>query len=442
MKLFSHILIPAMLLALALPAFAKRSLVPDSLVCPEYRVGEITFRMQRVEGGAFVMGATNDQYDEHTTTDKPAHTVVLSPFYIAQTEVTNELWHAVMPERRIVEGWMDPTQPITYISWDDAQLFIQRLDSITGMPFRLPTEAEWEFAARGGNESKSFRFAGSDMADLVAWHTGNAGFKKHEVMKKQPNELGIYDMTGNVSEWCQDWFGEYYYGTEPNPKGPEQGDKRIVRGGSFDNCADNIHLSCRQYYAPDEANNCIGFRLALTLPNDPVILAEQAKAAKEAKKKELTRNVKVDGVRIKFLYVPADQPYYIAETNITQTQWAKVMGKGEKGSQEATGMTRAERNRFLQRCARKSGTALAIATPEQIKEAEELGVISPIKNERKKKSWEKDAASIQAHRKRVKRAQVFADLVGVKLKTTSDPVLRSLESGYDETQPLRLIIRL
>lgn len=438
MKQLQYIILAA---ALLLPAstWAKKSLVPDSLLCPEFHVGDVSFRMQRVEGGAFVMGSTPDQYDEHTITDKPAHTVVLSPFYIATTEVTNALWHAVMPERRIVEGWMDPTQPITYISWEDAQIFLQRLDSLTGMPFRLPTEAEWEFAARGGNKARGLRFAGSDIADNVAWHTGNAGFKKHRVGQKSANELGLYDMTGNVSEWCADWFGQYYLGTEPDPKGPETGEKKIVRGGSYDNCADNIHLSCRQYYLPDETNNCIGFRIAFTLPDDPVIKAQKEL---EAKKKDLTRTVKVDGQRLKFLYVPADKPYYIAETNVSMTLWAKVMGKGKKGSSDATGMTQAERNRFLQRCARKSGAALAIATDEQINVARELQVISAVEDQRKRKSWEKDNVSIQKHRKHVKRAQVFADLVGVKLKTTNDPVLRSLETGYDENQPLRLIIRL
>ena len=416
--------------------FAKKTVIPDSLQNPVFQIGDISFRMRRVEGGAFVMGATPDQYDEHTISDKPAHTVVLSPFYIAETEVTNALWRAVMPDRRFVEDWYDPTQPITYITWNDAQLFLHRLDSLTGMPFRLPTEAEWEFAARGGMKSKGYRFAGSDLADSVAWHTGNAGFKKHQVMKKQPNELGLYDMTGNVSEWCQDFFGQYYYGTEPNPKGPAEGEKRIVRGGSYDNCADNIHISCRQYFLPDEANNCIGFRMAFTLPNDPMIKPLTAEP-------ELTRYIKVEGKRIKFLYVPAEKPYYISETNVSQSLWTNVMGKGERGSADATGMTKAERNRFLQRCARQSGASLAIATDEQIKEAERLEVVKPIKPKaRKPKSWEKDNASIQKHRKRVKNAQVFADLVGLKLRTTDDPVLKTLESGYDESQPLRLIIRL
>ena len=419
--------------------FARKSVVPDSLLSLSFQVGDASFRLQRVEGGAFVMGATHDQYDEHTITDKPAHTVVLSPFYMAETEVTNELWHIVMPERRIVEGWMNPQQPITYVTWDDAQLFLQRLDSLTGMPFRLPTEAEWEYAARGGNQSKGYRFAGGDIADKVAWYTTNAGFKKHQVAQMLPNELGLYDMTGNVSEWCQDWFGQYYYGTEPNPKGPETGEKRIVRGGSYDNCADNIHISCRQYFLPDEANNCIGFRVALSLPDDPVQVLEQAR---ETKKKELTRTIRVEGQRLKFLYVPAEQPYYIAETNVSQTLWTKVMGQGKKGSDDATGMTRAERNRFLQRCARQSGAALAIASDEQLREAEQLQVIRQVQDNRPKKSWEKDAASAQAHRKRVKKAQVFADLVGVKLRNIDDPVLRSLESGYDATQPMRLIIRL
>lgn len=424
--------------AMLLPAevFAKKPVVPDSLQSPVFWVGDVSFKMRRVEGGAFVMGATPDQHDEHTISDKPAHTVVLSPFYMAETEVTNALWRAVMPDRRFVEEWYDPTQPITYVTWEDAQLFVHRLDSLTGTPFRLPTEAEWEYAARGGSKSKGFRFAGSDLCDTVAWNTANAGFKKHQVMKKQPNELGLYDMTGNVSEWCQDWFGQYYYGTEPNPQGPEEGEKRIVRGGSYDNCADNIHLSCRQYFLPDEANNTIGLRVAFTLPNDPMMKPLTAEP-------ELTRYIKVEGKRIKFLYVPAEQPYYIAETNVSQSLWTNVMGKGDRGSVDATGMSKADRNRFLQRCARQSGASLAIATEEQIKEAEHLEVIKHIEPKaRKPKSWEKDNASIQKHRKRVKNAQVFADLIGLKLQATNDPVLQTLEKGYDESQPLRLIIKL
>lgn len=433
-----HKLIFLLLFATVLPVgvLAKRNIVPDSLQRIEYLIDTVHFRMVRVEGGAFVMGATPDQHDEHTISDKPAHTVVLSPFYIAETEVTNALWHAVMPEKRFVEGWMNPMQPITYISWNDAQLFLHRLDSLTGMPFRLPTEAEWEYAARGGAKSKGYRFAGSDLCDTVAWNTANAGFKKHLVKSKLPNELGLYDMTGNVSEWCQDWFGQYYYGTEPNPKGPAEGDKRVVRGGSYDNCADNIHLSCRQYYLPDEANNCIGLRVAFTLPNDPMDKPVQAEP-------ELTRYVKAGGKRIKFLYVPAEKPYYIMETNVSANLWRAVMDKGDRGSQDATGMSKAERNRFLQRCARQSGESLAIATEEQLKQAEQLGVVKIIQpKKRKPKSWEKNEATVNAHRKRVKNAQVFADLIGVRLRTTEDPVLKTLEKGYDESQPLRLIIRL
>ena len=433
-----HKLIFLLLFATVLPVgvLAKRNIVPDSLQRIEYLIDTVHFRMVRVEGGAFVMGATPDQHDEHTISDKPAHTVVLSPFYIAETEVTNALWHAVMPEKRFVEGWMNPMQPITYISWNDAQLFLHRLDSLTGMPFRLPTEAEWEYAARGGAKSKGYRFAGSDLCDTVAWNTANAGFKKHLVKSKLPNELGLYDMTGNVSEWCHDWFGQYYYGTEPNPKGPAEGDKRVVRGGSYDNCADNIHLSCRQYYLPDEANNCIGLRVAFTLPNDPMDKPVQAEP-------ELTRYVKAGGKRIKFLYVPAEKPYYIMETNVSANLWRAVMDKGDRGSQDATGMSKAERNRFLQRCARQSGESLAIATEEQLKQAEQLGVVKIIQpKKRKPKSWEKNEATVNAHRKRVKNAQVFADLIGVRLRTTEDPVLKTLEKGYDESQPLRLIIRL
>jgi formylglycine-generating enzyme required for sulfatase activity len=212
----------------------------DSLQVLQFQVEGVVFEMRRIEGGLFVMGGTAEQHQEVISTDLPTHTVSLDAYYIASTEVTVALWKVLMPEWYIPDDWNTANHPITNITWYDCQEFIRRLDSITGLPFRLPTEAEWEFAARGGNASKGYRFAGSNKIEDVGWGFYNAGFKIHRVGCKQPNELGLYDMTGNVSEWCSDWYGRYYLGTEPNPQGADKGEWKVIRGGSFDNCKDIV----------------------------------------------------------------------------------------------------------------------------------------------------------------------------------------------------------
>lgn len=222
--------ITALLLLLLLPLVAKkRQPVPDSLQTLTYEVNGVPIRMQRVEGGSFVMGATPDQHDPDTHTDKPAHLVFLSPYYMATTEVSNRLWRAVMSEKEMLELSGYPEHPVSFVSWHEAQRFVRRLDSITGMPFRLPTEAEWEFAARGGAKSKHYRFAGGDISDSIGWLYSVAGNWTHPVGRKQPNELGLYDMTGNVAEWCQDLYGPYQLNTAPDPCGADTGSFRIVQ---------------------------------------------------------------------------------------------------------------------------------------------------------------------------------------------------------------------
>ena len=277
------------------------------------------FIMQRVEGGSFMMGATTDQYDPEIYTDKPAHLVFLSPYYIATTEVTVELWRAVMPEREIISPKGYPTLPISYVSWNDCQEFVRRLDSITGYPFRLPTEAEWEYAARGGNKSKFFRFAGGNIADSIGWTYSCSGNWKHPVGRKHPNELGLYDMTGNVSEWCQDRYGAYQLSTLPNPCGADTGSYRVVRGGSYDECNANSHLSVRRWYVPETSAGYIGLRIAVTLPNDPMMQVQQEEPP-------LTRSVRIKGKKVRFVYVSAEQPYYISE-EIERGLWRKIMQK-------------------------------------------------------------------------------------------------------------------
>lgn len=304
---------------LGLPsAYAKnRKQVPDSLQVLSFEVNGVPFNMQRVEGGVFVMGGTPEQHREHISTDLPTHTVALNAFYIAPVEVTQALWRAVMPEWEFVEDMYISSFPICYVSWYDCQEFIRRLDSITGMPFRLPTEAEWEFAARGGNKSQGFQFAGSNDIDTVSWSSHNAGFRMHSVGQKLPNELLLYDMTGNVSEWCSDWYAHYHLATEPNPKGADKGDLKVIRGGSYDNCKENSYLSRREYQDPNLATNYCGLRLAFTLPNEPTLQFTE--------EPELVKKVKIKNLRVKLVYVPTQEPYYILEEAVTWRLWNKVM---------------------------------------------------------------------------------------------------------------------
>lgn len=294
-KYILYILLLSCCLLENVPIHAKSKYeIPDSLQVLRFEVNGVQFDMKRVEGGVFIMGGTSEQHREPISTDLPTHAVALNAYYIGNTEVTEALWLAVMPEWKI-SAWSSPNQPITDVSWYDCQVFIHRLDSITGLPFRLPTEAEWEYAARGGNRSLRFRFAGSDILDSVSWSYQNAGFRKHRVATRWANELALYDMTGNVGEWCSDWFGAYHLGTEPNPRGPQEGEWKVVRGGSFDNCEANLYLSRRAYLDPNEATNYCGLRLALTLPNEPTLQVEEEPI--------LARKLKLKNTQVKLVYV-------------------------------------------------------------------------------------------------------------------------------------------
>lgn len=385
------------------------------------------------------MGATSEQFDPEINTDKPAHMVTLSSYYLAETEVTNALWLAVMPEWQFPEGWYDPQQPINYVNYNDCLEFVRRLNSITGIPFRLPTEAEWEYAARGAEHSQKYRFAGSDMPETVAWILSNSGNKKHVVAALKPNEIGLYDMTGNLSEWCSDWYAPYQIGDGANPQGPAEGIWRIARGASFANCTANCHLSVRNYYPPEEANSYIGLRLAYTLPNDPALQVE------EVEQMPLTRVVKIAGRRVTFRLVAAEQPYYIAEENVTIGQWRKITEKNVEGksNEVMTAMTQAERIDFVEKCRRATKESLAQATQSDINQAVMLNVIDTTSvSNKKQKRWEKDTQSVQKHRSNVKKAQKYAELIGVRLVAPDDPVLLSYKRDPADMLPLRLIIRL
>ena len=218
--------------------------------------------MVYVEGGTFTMGATREQGSNVDSDETPTHQVSLSGYYIGKYEVTQEQWVAVMGEKpEYLTG--SPRHPVAYVSWDDCQIFVGRLSAITKKQFRLPTEAEWEYAARGGIHSKGYKYSGSNYVGDVAWFHDNCDHNPHPVGTKLPNELGLYDMSGNLTEWCFDWKGGYNSASKMNPSGPSSGSDRVCRGGScllYDNSA---RVSNRDSCVPISRNGFIGFRLAM-----------------------------------------------------------------------------------------------------------------------------------------------------------------------------------
>ena len=225
----------------------------------------INIEMVKVEAGSFDMGATPEMrslqypYDD----EKPDHRVTLTKtYYIGKYEVTQALWQVVMgnnPSR-----FKGDDLPVERVSWKRCQDFISKLNSLTGKRFRLPTEAEWEYAARGGNKSRGYRYSGSNTLDDVAWYGDNSGSKTHAVGTKQPNELGIYDMSGNVSEWCQDWRGSYSSSPQTNPTGAVSGSYRVDRGGSWLYSAWFSRSSSRGGRTPGGRDGDLGLRLVLS----------------------------------------------------------------------------------------------------------------------------------------------------------------------------------
>ena len=227
-----------------------------------FTVRGVTFKMIYVEGGTFTMGATPEQGEDAYGDEKPAHEVTLSDYYIGETVVTQALWKAVMgnnPSR-----FKGENLPVEWISWHDCKEFISKLNALTGKNFRMPTEAEWEYAARGGSKSRGYKYSGSDNIGDVAWYDDNSGDETHPVGTKCPNELGLYDMSGNVWEWCSDWFGDYSSSAQNNPKGPDSGTGRVRRGGSWGSVAWSCHCSSREIRGPGNRNCLLGLRLCLS----------------------------------------------------------------------------------------------------------------------------------------------------------------------------------
>ena len=244
-------------------------------VTKTFTVGGVTFRMRLVEAGTFSMGTSPD--GNNVT---PVHNVTLTnDYYIGETEVTQALWKAVTEYYPTSGGnaWtstygLGNEYPAYYISYADVQSFINRLNSLTGQTFRMPTEAEWEFAAKGGNKSKGYTYSGNDAIDNVAWYTVNSynkgtsspDFGIHVVKAKSANELGVYDMSGNVCEWCSDRYGSYSSSAQTNPTGATSGSDRVIRGGSWCSNATYCRTTHRDYSTPYYRDYYLGVRLALS----------------------------------------------------------------------------------------------------------------------------------------------------------------------------------
>ena len=228
----------------------------------EIDVNGVQFRMKYIEGGTFMMGAPGDD-SEARDLERPRHSVTLDNFYIAETQVTQELWQAVMgnnPSK--FKG--DIHRPVEKVSWNDCQVFIGILNHFTGKKFSLPTEAQWEYAARGGMKSKGYKFSGSNNPGDVAWYGEHLETDStHPVAQKQANELGLYDMSGNVWEWCQDWYSNYACFVQNNPQGPSSGTYRVLRGGAWLNEPRNSRVSYRGFSNPDRGFINRGLRLSL-----------------------------------------------------------------------------------------------------------------------------------------------------------------------------------
>lgn len=238
-----------------------------------FTVNGVSFKMIHVEGGTFMMGATAEQEDDAYDDEKPVHSVTLSSYYIGETVVTQALWEAVMGTTVVQHREMNhigqrlrgvgPTLPMYFVSWHDCQTFISKLNTLTGQHFRLPTEAEWEYAARGGNKSRGYKYSGGDDYDRVCWCDENSRNTAHPVKTKLPNELGIYDMSGGVWEWCEDYSQPYNASPKTNPKEERYSDYRRKRGGSWRYVLWHCRISYRSSSKPDERASVTGFRLVL-----------------------------------------------------------------------------------------------------------------------------------------------------------------------------------
>ena len=238
------------------------NLLPDTYTENALGIGLI---MKCIKDGAFLMGRSESR------TEQPHH-VTLSNFYIGAYQVTQAQWVAVMGDNP--SYFKGDNLPVECVSWDDIQVFLQKLNAKSrpfggkGGYYRLPTEAEWEYAARGGRYLNNYIYAGSNHLDEVGWYIDNSDYKTHPVGQKQANELGLYDMSGNVWEWCNDWHDEHYYNNSPlnNPTGPTIGTSRVLRGGVWGSVEWYCRVDDRRAYNPGSRDRYAGFRVAVSVP--------------------------------------------------------------------------------------------------------------------------------------------------------------------------------
>ena len=260
-------------------------------------INGVSFKMIHIEGGSFTMGATSEQICDAIYNEKPAHRVTLSSFFLGETEVTQALWLSVMgcnPSK-----FQGADRPVEKVSWEDCQIFISKLNSLTAKSFRLPTEAEWEFAARGGNKSMGYKYSGSNDLSVVAWYKNNSGKETHDVKTKVPNELGLYDMNGNVREWCLDRMGDYISSSQTNPMSAGSGSCHVLRGGGWCNSADACRVSSRYDLAMDRRYGDLGLRLALSPHNSDSVMNVMMEAGKLlAEKKHFMVSDRPDDINI------------------------------------------------------------------------------------------------------------------------------------------------
>jgi formylglycine-generating enzyme required for sulfatase activity len=282
-RIILGIAIVAVLLGLAYwhteVAAEKESAKQEQMVQEQRRlVQELDIQMVLVRGGTFTMGCTSEQGSDCSDWEKPAHSVSLNDFYIGKYEVSQQQWSEVMGANP--SYFKGDKLPVEKVNWNDVQEFIRALNAKTGKNYRLPTEAEWEYAAREGSQSKGYRYSGGNSAGEVAWYYENSGnsalkdsewnmddlgkynCRPHPVGSKKANALGIYDMSGNVWEWCSDWYGAYPASAQTDPAGASAGANRVYRGGSWSDLAQNMRVSLRFNISPDYRNDFLGFRLA------------------------------------------------------------------------------------------------------------------------------------------------------------------------------------
>ena len=232
---------------------------PDTPNSVNISVGGVSFKMIEVAGGTYMMGG--DGGIGGNIDETPKHSVTLDGFYIGETEVTQELWDAVMGSNPSV--YTGNKKPVHAVNWNQCNEFIDKLNYMTGKTFRLPTEAEWEYAARGGKQSKEYEYSGSNNVGSVAWYAGNSNYEPQNVKGKIPNELGIYDMSGNVFEWCSDWYGGYNSSAQTNPTGPSSGNNKVVRGGAFSYYDTYCRVARRFSCSPNWCDTYHGLRLVM-----------------------------------------------------------------------------------------------------------------------------------------------------------------------------------